>query len=111
VSEDYYKDELHYQEDIDKLKNALKLEQNITLNNSEKGITILFPKNIDYQQIKGEVYFQRLSNIKLDFTKEIALKSNKMFIPDSLLVSGKWIVKIDWKYKEEAYLYKDSWFY
>lgn len=111
VSEDYYKDELQYQNDIDKLNNANKLDSKITLRNSDKGITIQFPKNMDYQQIKGEILFQRLSNIKLDFNKKIALKSDKVLIPDSLLVSGKWIVKVDWKYKGETYLYKDSWFY
>lgn len=111
VSEDYYKDELLYQNDIDKLNNAGKLDSKITLHNSDKGITIQFPENMDYQQVKGVIYFQRRSNIKLDFNKKITLKSNKILIPDSLLVSGKWIVKIDWKYKGEAYLYKDSWFY
>ena len=30
VSKDYYKDELYYQQEIDKMNNANKLEQNIT---------------------------------------------------------------------------------
>ncbi len=111
VSEDYYKDELHYQKEIDKLNNAAALTENIVLINSDKGIIIQFPKGKDYTKIKGKVYFQRLSNQKLDFEKDIALKSSSMLIPDSLLISGKWIVKIDWQYDDNEYLLKESWFY
>ena len=111
VSEDYYKDELYYQKEIDKLNNASKLSENITLSNSEKGITIHFPEDKDFNLIKGMIFFQRRSNHKLDFDKEIKLTSHSITMPDSLLVSGKWIVKIDWQYKEKEYLLKESWFY
>ena len=111
VSEDYYKDELHYQKEIDKLNNAVKLESKISLKNSEKGITIQFPDSLNYQDVKGNISFQRYSNSVLDFSKNIELISNKIVIPDSLLVSGKWIIKIDWNYKGEEFLFKDSWFY
>jgi hypothetical protein len=111
VSEDYYKDELHYQKEIDKLNNAAGLMENIVLSNSDIGITIQFPKDKDFNKIKGKVYFQRLSNEKLDFEKDIDLKSSNMLIPDSLLISGKWIVKIDWQYDDQEYLLKESWFY
>lgn len=111
VSEDYYKDELLYQNEIDKLNNAGKLDSKISLSNSNKGITIQFPENIDYQEVEGVISFQRRSNIKLDFNKKIELRSDRVLIPDSLLVSGKWIIKIDWKHKGEEYLFKDDWFY
>ena len=111
VSEDYYKDELYYQKEIDKLNNAAKLSENITLSNSEKGITISFPEDKDFNKIKGRIYFQRRSNLKLDFKKEIKLSDHFIIIPDSLLVSGKWIIKIDWQYNDEEYLLKESWFY
>ncbi len=111
VSEDYYKDELYYQKEIDKLNNAAKLSENIALSNSEKGITISFPQDKDFNKIKGTIYFMRRSNIKLDFEKEIKLSDHFIIIPDSLLVSGKWIIKIDWQYNDEEYLLKESWFY
>ncbi len=111
VSEDYYKDELHYQKEIDKLNNAVKLESKISLKNFEKGIIIQFPDSLNYQDIKGSISFQRYSNSVLDFSKNIDLTSNKIIIPDSLLVSGKWVIKIDWNYKGEEFLFKDSWFY
>jgi len=111
VSDDYYKDELHYQKEIDKLNNALKLETKISLSNSDEGITIQFPDSINYQNIEGTISLQRYNNSNLDISKEIKLTSKKILIPASQLVTGKWIVKIDWKYKDEEYLFKDSWFY
>ena len=111
VSEDYYKDELHYQEEIDKLNNSNSLSQNIKLTNSKEGILVSFPKDIEQASIVGSIYFQRLSNEKLDFTEEIKLTDHHQLIQNEKLVSGKWIVKIDWETKQEKYLFKDSWFY
>lgn len=111
VSEDYYRDELHYQEEIDKLDNALSLDQDIVLSNTNNGVRISFPKDIDPSTISGSIYFQRLSNEKLDFTEEIKLTDHEQLIAVDKLVSGKWIVKIDWKAGKDTYLFKDSWFY
>ena len=111
VSEDYYGDELHYQEEIDKLNNAKGLNQDIVLSNTKNGVTISFPKDIDPESISGSIYFQRLSNEKLDFTEEIKLTDHEQLISVDKVVSGKWIVKIDWMAGKNAYLFKDSWFY
>ena len=111
VSEDYYKDELHYQEEIDKMNNATVLKQDISLRNSNQGIYISFPEEIDESSIKGEISFQRRSNAKLDFSEAIVLSGHEQLIPSDKLVSGKWIVKIDWEDGKNEYLFKDSWFY
>jgi len=111
VSDDYYKDELHYQEEIDKMNNAKYLTENVSLSNTEKGIIIQFPKNKDFNKIEGKVNFLRRSNDKLDFEKKIDLSSDTMLIEDSMLVSGKWEVRVDWQYNDEEYLLKESWFY
>jgi len=111
VSEDYYKDELHYQEEIDKLNNAKYLTENVILSNTEQGIIIQFPKDKDFNKIEGKVNFLRRSNDKLDFEKKIDLSSHSMLIEDSILVKGKWEIRVDWQYNDEEYLLKESWFY
>lgn len=111
VSEDYYKDELHYQEEIDKLNNANKLKNDIVLSNSKEGIRVIFPEEIDPSTITGKIFFQRLSNEKLDFFKTIELDGHEQLIPVDNLVSGKWIVKVEWEAEQTKYLFKDSWFY
>lgn len=111
VSEDYYKEELHYQEEIDKLNNANLLLENVVLRNENSGIKIIFPEDKDYRKIEGIVKFIRLSNDKLDFQRDIDLKKNFMLIEDSSLVHGKWEIIIDWEFEEEKYLLKETWFY
>lgn len=111
VSEDYYKEELHYQEEIDKLNNSNSLSKNIELVNSKEGILVSFPEDIEQESIVGSIYFQRLSNEKLDFTEQIKLTDHQQLIPVEKLVSGKWIIKIDWESEQGKYLFKETWFF
>lgn len=113
VSEDYYKDEIHYQEEIDKVEKGNSLVENISVIHKENGLLIRFPKEFDAESLSGTVYFQRLSNEKLDFSKDIKenFADHAIYIPDEQLVPGKWQLKIDWKVRDESYLYKETLFY
>ncbi|WP_406683065.1 FixH family protein [Seonamhaeicola sp. MEBiC1930] len=108
VTEDYYAEELAYQKDIDKLKNAKKLSENITYKKKGNGLIILFPSNIDYKKITGKMFLYRPSNKQLDFESDISLSNPHLLIPDSRLVDGRWNIKIDWQYNGISYLYKKS---
>jgi len=113
VSDDYYKDEIHYQEEIDKMNKGIALKENISVIQNENGLLIRFPKEFEDDSLSGTVYFKRLSNEKLDFSKDIKdnLSDHVIVIPDDQLVTGKWELKIDWKVKDEAFLYKETLFY
>lgn len=111
VSEDYYKDELYYQQEIDKMNNASKLVQNVKIDRAEGGMLIIFPDDMDFSKIIGTISFQRPSNKNLDFEQNIALSNNKLLISHNNLVEGKWKIKIDWKYNDEEYLLKETTFY
>jgi len=108
VTPDYYNQELKYQEEIDAEKNAQKLSENVSIRNSKEGITISFPKDLKFSNIKGNVSFYRPSNKKLDFDIPIVLSSNKLLIPDNRLVEGRWDIKVNWTYQGVHYLYKDK---
>ena len=111
VSEDYYKEELHYQEEIDKLENAKRLEQDLQLINSPEGLRIVFPQDMSPEKISGKAVLKRLDNKKLDLDIDLKLDKNQVLIPDEKLVHGKWVVSIDWKYEDQEYLFKDNWIY
>lgn len=108
VTEEYYKKEIHYQEEIDAEKNSQLLSENIEVRTSSKGIEVKFPKDLKYDSIEGTISFYRPSNKKLDFTLPIKLSSNTILIPDSDIVEGKWGITIDWKYEGINYLFKDK---
>ena len=107
VTEDYYAEELAYQNDIDKLKNAKKLGKKVTYKKSVEGLIIYFPSDLDIKKITGKVFLYRPSNKQLDFETAISLSENYLLIPDNRLVDGRWNIKIDWQYKGQSYLYKE----
>lgn len=106
VVEDYYKQELEFQTDIDKEKNAKALTTNITWKKTDEGIVITFPENLKKENIKGTVFLYRPSNKRLDFETPISLSDHNLLIPDKRLLDGRWNIKIDWTYDNKAYLYK-----
>ncbi|MEP3837006.1 MAG: FixH family protein [Algibacter sp.] len=108
VSEDYYAEELQYQNDINKLKSAKALNENISYKKTNKGLVIQFPNGFDYKNIKGKLFLYRPSNKQLDFETAISLSNSNLLIPDNRLVDGRWNIKIDWQYNGKSYLFKES---
>ncbi len=112
ITEDYYGEEIHYQQEIDKEKKGKSLVQNIKIIHNGNGLIIKFPENIPENDISGTISFKRLSNENLDFILPISqLKDHLVIIGDDKLVQGKWQIKIDWSDGKESYLYKESLFY
>lgn len=103
VSEEYYKEELHYQDEIDSQNNANTLSEKVFINQDAKGLLITFPSEFDFTQIKAHLKLQRPSNDDLDIEKDITLNSNQYLIPDNHLVKGRYNLKLDWNYKGKAY--------
>ena len=104
VTEEYYKQELAYQDQIDAQQNSARLAKNIQVEVTAEGIQILFPS--EKQNIKGEVNLYRPSNKKLDLEIPISLENQQMLIPAEKLVEGKYKLSINWKSNETTYLYK-----
>jgi hypothetical protein len=110
VSENYYADELKYQDDIDKLHNTTRLTENIYYK-KVKGLKVYFPSTLEPEKITGKMFLYRPSNKQLDFETTISLSQPYLLIPDKRLVGGRWNIKIDWTYKGTSYLYKEAIFY
>lgn len=111
VTEEYYKKESLVQNEIDKQQSANKLEHKVFLKKSVEGITIVFPSDFDYKNIKGKVSLYRPSSQKLDFEIPISLSSSNLLIPNSNLVGGLWDISIDWTYNDSSYLNKETMYY
>ena len=95
VTEEYYKQELAYQDQIDAQQNSARLAKNIQVEVTAEGIQIMFPS--EKQNIKGEVSLYRPSNKKLDLEIPISLENQQMLIPAEKLVEGKYKLSINWK--------------
>ncbi len=107
VDEEYYKTELKYQDEIDKLENTKTLSDKIIITKSETGFLIKFPQEIN-NTTTGTISFFRPSTKVLDFEIPIAITNNQMIIEHEHLVSGFWNITIDFTTNSQEYLVKRS---
>jgi len=111
VTENYYKAELEYQNDINKEENSKNLASDISWKKTSEGLVIMFPKELKSENIEGKVFLYRPSNKQLDFETSISLSNKYLLIPDKSLVDGRWNIKIDWQYNGKSYLFKETLIY
>jgi hypothetical protein len=103
VSKDYFPEEIAYEEKIDKINNADKLIEKITLKKKENQIVINYPKN-KLSKISGKILLYYVTSYRHD--KEFTLKPNKdgkQYISTGNLKKGRYYVKIDWEAKNTKY--------
>ena len=108
VTEEYYKKEMAYQEEIDAEENLKLLPSALKTMQVVEGWQINFPKELDPSKINGTLFLYRPSNKQLDFDFPIVLSGSNLLIPDKRLLDGRWNIIIDWEYEGINYLYKES---
>lgn len=107
VVEDYYKAELHYQQDIDAESNALALKENISLKQEQGKLILVFPESMKIEEMEGMIYLYRPSNKKLDFQIPLSeVTTHEFLIPQDKLVGGRWNVSVGWTRNGKDYLFK-----
>lgn len=108
VTEEYYKAELGYQQEINAESNANKNAVKLEVIKTTKGLRLKFPKKLDFKKVKGRISLYRPSNKHLDFDLVLNLSNAHLLIPDKSLLDGRWDIKVFWEYEGEKYLHKES---
>jgi nitrogen fixation protein FixH len=108
VTEDYYRAELAFQQEIDDQNNTNKNSVGLIVIKEEQGLLVQFPPNLDFSKIKGTLSLYRPSNKKLDFDIDLELSDSQILIPNNRLLEGRWDIKVSWEYGKESYLYKEK---
>lgn len=106
VVEEYYKQEVGFQDELNAEKDANALAENVVITSIPDGVLIHFPVEADTLKIDGLITFYRPSGKGLDFTRKILIKNREMFISKKFLVEGRWDVSVRWKYDGVNYLTK-----
>lgn len=111
VSEEYYQEELNFQNTINQSINAKDLSQKVIFELANDVLTVKIP-NLNEDGIVGEIQFYRPSNDKLDFVK--AIYNDEIKIKDNELVKGRWNAVITWHYAKEpkkTYYQKEQFYF
>jgi hypothetical protein len=104
VSDDYYDQELHYQEKIDNQKRAVSLQEKLTWEMSNGKLLVKFPSLFRLQPVAGTIHFFRPSDSKLD--KNVSMPADTSLIRTieiKDLRKGVYKIQIDWQVNDAAY--------
>ncbi len=104
VTDDYYKQEIEYQGQIDKMKNYKSLNEALAIQyEADKRVAMIqFPQKAQAQE--GSIHFFRPSNGNFDFT--VPVKANGQGVQEINLndkVPGLWKVKINWTVEGQSF--------
>ena len=98
VSNEYYKDEIAYQEVIDGTKNANALHAKATVKESATDVVIQLPEEMKNHSVKGTVLFYCPSNMENDRHLTLSTDADgKQTIELKKFSKGNYTVKIDWQ--------------
>lgn len=107
VVENYYDEDLRFQEKIDKLENAARLEKDLEIAVTDKAdILLSFPEAM--QNISGTVVLYRADDKSKDLSYTISVnEDNQMLVPAKDIRGGRWTVKVDWQGDSQPF-YKEK---
>jgi hypothetical protein len=109
VVEEYYKHDVHFQDEMSRIQNAHDLKEKPVINVDANGVSIAFPADFSPKDIKGAVALYRASNKKFDFKVPLSFTdSASLFIPKDKLIGGEWYINMEWKYNGKSYLTKEK---
>lgn len=104
VEDNYYENEINYQQQIEKINRSKKLEQKIIVHTLDKAVLIEYPNIFDFKEIKGKINFYRPSEKKLDFITKVEPDPNgKQIVQSSNFIKGLWRVKFDWSVGDTSF--------
>jgi len=111
VAEDYYQQEVDYQDIIDAKKNGAELKKKIVFKQDENLLSIHFPEGIDFKNVDGTVHFYHPKNVKYDIEERLVLtNNNSQTFKKEVLKKGNYTIKMKWEDNGKTYYIEKSYF-
>ncbi|KQT24686.1 nitrogen fixation protein FixH [Chryseobacterium sp. Leaf405] len=97
VTDNYYEEELKYQDVIDAKKRGDQLEEKPVYSQNQAGIKVTFPKGYDNKNTVAKFVLNRTDDQNLDIKKSVQLDANQSFtIPAGVLKMGNYTLRLSW---------------
>ncbi len=109
VAENYYEQELKYQDRIDQMKNvhSLATMPAARFDISRQVVVISLPAEVLTDDLKGMIYFTRDDNSALDFKQILDLDADaKQSISMQGRLAGKWSCALTWTSASKKYYWR-----
>lgn len=106
VADNYYEQEIAYQERIDQMTNANSDGQKVLITKGDDGYQLAFSEKAE----DVKVHFFRPSDDTKDVLLEEAAVESVLAVPSSQLIAGKYLVKVEWKANGKTYFQEDDLF-
>ena len=108
VADDYYDQELKYQQQIDRMERTSRLETKQIVSFDGSIVSINIPTSVLSEKLTGEIYFYRPSDSKSDIKIPLIIDtSGVQLIPVKRLEKGYWKIKVSWLSKGKGYFSED----
>ncbi|MBL4667862.1 MAG: FixH family protein [Flavobacteriales bacterium] len=111
VAEDYYQQEVNYQEIIDAKKNSVELKKQLAIQQNGTTITIRFPESHKRENMNGTIHFYHPKSSKFDVQEPLKLsENNTQTISKSKLLKGNYTVKFQWEKNGKRFYIEKSYY-
>lgn len=108
VADDYYAQELAYEQRIDAIDNARALSSSVDMKQAQEGVLLHFPAEVP-SNVTGEIMLYRPSNSALDLCIPLQLNDSKQqLIPSNKLSGGLYTVKVSWTMNDQKYYVENA---
>lgn len=111
VATDYYQREIEYETQMERIRRAQSLGDEVNVRYQEETLILSLPKPTDADELSGEIQFYCPANASLDRHFPLDLDSQgRQHFSDLQLVPGLWRMKVTWKALEEEYHFEQPLF-
>ncbi len=108
VADNYYEQEIKYQQQIDKLNRTGELAETVRMEVVGNELVISFPAEVHGKSVSGELYLQRPSDSRADARIAVAIDSlGRMHVPIEDRMKGAYNTVLEWRADSVNYLSKD----
>lgn len=106
VTEDYYAEEIAYQNKIDQTKRGLLLEDRTELVLDNGTLVLHLPDDLKGMPATAEIYMYCLTNADNDFSTTYTGEVKNITLPAEKLSTGKWTAKVSLSCHNSRYYFE-----
>lgn len=108
-ADNYYQQEIQYQDRVDALNNALGMESKFTLTQETENLVVAYPEELRGAALKGNLHFFKPDNSSLDRQVEMSVgQDGKQAVALNNLGKGVYVLKISWAEAGKDYYVEKS---